>query len=106
MAKEGIKTTFGEITTEGTKTFASARMLTRAAGRGAGLGAGVVTDGIAELPFAGYTTYQSRLEEKTYKETGGATGFSRTKANKEITSTWSSAGVGVAGCTSSVAVPS
>ena len=52
---------------------------------------------VKEYAEAGYTTYKSRSKENMYKDTGGTKGFSRTKANKEITSSWSSSAAGVAG---------
>ena len=39
-------------------------------------------------------TAKSRRKEKAFEKTGGLKGFSRTKANKEVTETWSGAVVG------------
>ena len=46
---------------------------------------------------ATHQTRKARRKEKLFEKTGGLTGFSRTKANKEITKNWSSAVAGTSG---------
>ena len=53
---------------------------------------GVVASGIAT-----HQTRKARRKEKLFEKTGGLTGFSRTKANKEVTKNWSSAVAGTSG---------
>ena len=43
---------------------------------------------------ASVQTAKSRKKEKTFGKSGGLKGFSRTKANKDVTETWSGAVVG------------
>ena len=53
---------------------------------------------------AGIATYQSRMKEKKYEESGGVKGYSRTRANKEIATEWSKKAVGTVGGMGSAAL--
>ena len=47
--------------------------------------------------IAGNKTRKARQREKLFGETGGLKGFSRTRANREVTKTWSGAVAGTGG---------
>ena len=53
--------------------------------------------GAVAASVATHKTRKARRKEKMFEKTGGLTGFSRTKANKEITKNWSSAVAGTGG---------
>ena len=55
---------------------------------------GDILHGAIATGVASHKTVKHRRKEKLFKKTGGLSGFSRTKANKEITKAWSEAVVG------------
>merc|ERR1719458_148491 len=56
--------------------------------------AGGSVHGVIAAAGASVQTAKSRKKEKAFGKTGGLKGFSRTKANKDVTETWSGAVVG------------
>ena len=56
--------------------------------------AGGSVHGVLAAGVAAQKTGKARKKEKDFKTTGGLKGFSRTRANKEVTKTWSGAVVG------------
>ena len=58
---------------------------------------GAAVGGISASVVATQQTRKARRKEKLFEKSGGLTGFSRAKANKEITKDWSSAVVGTGG---------
>ena len=55
---------------------------------------GIAIQSVVATGVASHKTVKHRRQEKLYKKTGGLAGFSRTKANREVTKTWSEAVVG------------
>ena len=55
---------------------------------------GAVLTGAIATGIASHKTAKNRRKEKLFEKTGGLSGFSRTKANKEVTKNWSAAAVG------------
>ena len=55
---------------------------------------GIAMHGVLATGLASHKTVKHRRKEKLFKKTGGLSGFSRTKANREVTKTWSEAVVG------------
>ena len=55
---------------------------------------GIAMQSVVATGVASHQTVKHRRQEKLYKKTGGLAGFSRTKANREVTKTWSEAVVG------------
>ena len=58
---------------------------------------GVALHGAVAGGLAAHKTVKNRRKEKLFDKTGGLSGFSRTKANKEVTKVWSGAAVGTSG---------
>ena len=56
--------------------------------------AGGSVHGVIAAAGASVQTAKSRKKEKAFGKSGGLKGFSRTKANKDVTETWSGAVVG------------
>ena len=59
--------------------------------------AGGALHGVIAGSLAANKTRKTRRREKVFGKTGGLSGFSRTKANKEVTETWSGAVAGTGG---------
>ena len=55
---------------------------------------GVALHGAIATGIASHKTVMNRRKEKLFEKTGGLSGFSRTKANKEVTKDWSAATAG------------
>lgn len=105
IIKKGIKKGVRESITEGLKGAVAGKFIAPQVAKVAGKTAtGPLLDVALGSGEAGLATYQSRMKENDYKESGGVTGFSRTRANKEITSQWSSTAAGTAGGLGSAAL--
>ena len=76
---------------------ALAEMFGHAFSHGAALAGGAVLHGAIATGIASHKTVKNRRKEKLFEKTGGLSGFSRTKANKEVTKDWSAAAVGTSG---------
>ena len=61
---------------------------------GMALGAGGALHAVVATGMASHATHKARGKEKTYESSGGLKGFSRTRANKEVTKTWTGAAAG------------
>ena len=61
------------------------------------IGGGAALHGAIASGVATHKTVKNRRKEKLHEKTGGLSGFSRTKANKEVTKDWSAAAVGTSG---------
>ena len=59
--------------------------------------AGGALHGVISGSLAANETRKTRRKERAFERTEGLKGFSRTKANKEVTKTWSSAVAGTGG---------
>ena len=59
--------------------------------------AGGLLHGAMASAQATHETRKSRRREKLFAKSGGLKGFSRTKANKEVTKSWSGAVAGTGG---------
>ena len=55
---------------------------------------GVALHGAIATGIASHKTVVNRRKERLFEKTGGLSGFSRTKANKEVTKDWSAATAG------------
>ena len=105
IIKKGIKAGVRDSITEGLKGAVAGKLIAPKVAKVAGKTAsGPLLDVGLGTVEAGVATYQSRKKEKKYEESGGVTGFSRTRANKEIASNWSSAAAGTAGGMGSAAL--
>ena len=68
-----------------------------ALGHGLAHAGGAALHGVVAGGLAAHKTVKNRRKEKLFAKTGGLSGFSRTKANKEVTKAWSGAAVGTSG---------
>ena len=99
--KKGVQLGFRE----GIKTAASSgKLITPNAAKSVGTATVPLLDAGLNSGFAGVSTYKARKKENEYEESGGLTGFSRTQANKEITTAWGKAASGTAGTVGSAAL--
>ena len=55
---------------------------------------GAALHGAIATGIASHKTVMNRRKERLFEKTGGLSGFSRTKANKEVTKDWSAATAG------------
>ena len=58
---------------------------------------GFALHGVVAGSIATHQTRKARRREKLFAKSGGLAGFSRTKANKEVTKNWSGAVAGTGG---------
>ena len=64
---------------------------------GAAMFGGGVLHGAISSAVATHKTLKNKRKVKLYDKTGGLSGFSRTKAKREITKDWTGAAVGTSG---------
>ena len=98
LVKQSIKAGIKESVSSGLKSAVAGKLMTPQLAKVIGTTAtGPVIDMAINSGEAGVATYQHRRKEKTYEESGGINGFSRSRANKKIAKEWGGAASGAAG---------
>ena len=105
VVKKRFQRGIREALMEGLKEAAESKLISKNVAKGLGEKAvGPAVDVVLGSGEAGIVTYQSRMKEKKYEQSGGVKGYSRTRANKEIATEWSKKAVGTVGGMGSAAL--